>query len=98
VTIPITILRLPAVRIRCGLSRSSIYLKIANGDFPRPISLGARAVGWIASEIDSWLAGRFTLSRRAAVDAETKVARTERASAAKGRAGSPVSEAEAKCN
>jgi len=63
VTIPITILRLPAVRSRCGLSRSSIYLKIANGNFPRPISLGARAVGWVAAEIDLWLAGQLAESR-----------------------------------
>lgn len=38
------ILRLPAVKDRTGLSRSSVYEKIATGDFPKPISLGARAV------------------------------------------------------
>jgi len=97
-TTPITILRLPAVCSRCGLSRSSIYLKIANGDFPRPISLGARAVGWIASEVDSWLADRRTVSRSPAVEAATKAAQAQRPSAAKDRAASPVSEAEAKCN
>lgn len=50
-----TILRLPAVRARTGLSRSTIYLRISEGNFPRPIQLGVRAVGWLESEIDEWL-------------------------------------------
>lgn len=49
------ILRLPVVTHRTGLSRSSIYQKISEGKFPRPVSLGARAVGWKASEIDQWI-------------------------------------------
>ena len=41
------ILRLPSVRERTGLSRSSIYLRISEGRFPRPISLGnAPSAGW----------------------------------------------------
>ena len=43
------------VRERTGLSRSSIYLRISEGRFPRPISLGERAVGWLESEITEWL-------------------------------------------
>jgi len=50
-----SILRLPIVISRTGLSRATIYLKISQGQFPQPISLGARAVGWWESEIDSWL-------------------------------------------
>ena len=46
-----TILRLPAVKARTGLSRSTIYLRISDGRFPKPISLGGRAVGWIDAEI-----------------------------------------------
>ena len=46
-----TILRLPAVKAESGYSRSTIYLRIAQGLWPKPISLGARAVGWPASEI-----------------------------------------------
>ena len=49
------ILRLPAVRARTGLSRSTIYLRISEGTFPRPVSLGSRAVGWVDTEIESWL-------------------------------------------
>ncbi len=50
-----TILRLTAVKNRTGLARSTIYSKIRQGTFPKPISLGARAVGWLGSEIDGWL-------------------------------------------
>ncbi len=57
------ILRLPEVIRRTGLSRSSIYLRVANDEFPRSISLGGRAVGWLEKDIDSWLAGRIEASR-----------------------------------
>ena len=59
------ILRLPLVRERTGLSRSSIYLRISEGRFPRPISLGERAVGWLESEITEWLNRRIEASRQA---------------------------------
>jgi len=59
-----TILRLPQVKIRVGLSRSSIYLAVSQGKFPRPVSLGARAVGWLESEVDAWLSQRVELSRK----------------------------------
>ena len=49
------ILRLPHVKKRTGLSRSTIYLRISNGEFPTPISLGGRAVGWLESEVNDWL-------------------------------------------
>lgn len=57
------ILRLPEVKTRVGLSRSSIYLAISREDFPRPIQLGARAVGWLESDIEGWIADRLTNSR-----------------------------------
>lgn len=59
-----TILRLPAVKTRTGLSRSTIYLRVAEGRFPKPISLGARAVGWVDAEVEAWLADQIELSRR----------------------------------
>jgi prophage regulatory protein len=59
-----TILRLPAVKTRTGLSRSTIYLRVAEGRFPKPISLGARAVGWVDAEVEAWLAGQIEESRR----------------------------------
>jgi prophage regulatory protein len=60
-----SILRLPAVKVRTGLSRSTIYLRIAEGSFPPPVSLGGRAVGWIESEVSEWLAQRIEASRKA---------------------------------
>ena len=61
-----TILRLPAVKARTGISRSTIYLRISEGTFPTPVSLGGRAVGWIESEVNDWLTQQIEASRRAA--------------------------------
>ena len=42
--------------IECtGLGSSSIYNFIAEGAFPKPIPLGARAVGWLESEVNDWI-------------------------------------------
>lgn len=60
------ILRLPAVKANTGLSRSTIYLRIAQGTFPRPVTLGARAVGWLEAEIQEWLQRRIETSRKPA--------------------------------
>ena len=57
------ILRLPAVKARTGLSRSTIYLRISVGRFPVPVSLGGRAVGWLEAEIQGWLEDRIQISR-----------------------------------
>ena len=59
-----SIRRLPAVKDRTGLGRSNIYSQIAEGTFPKPISLGARAVGWLESDIDNWIASRVEASRK----------------------------------
>ena len=61
-----SILRLPAVKTRTGLSRSTIYLRVSQGTFPRPVHLGGRAVGWVEEEIQFWLAERIAASRKAA--------------------------------
>ena len=58
------ILRLPAVKARTGLSRSTIYLRVSEGRFPKPVSLGSRAVGWVESEIDDWLNQQIEISRQ----------------------------------
>jgi prophage regulatory protein len=57
------ILRLPAVKARTGLSRSTIYLRVSGGSFPRPVSLGARAVGWLESDVEEWISHRIEQSR-----------------------------------
>jgi prophage regulatory protein len=45
------ILRLPAVKAESGASRSTIYLRIQQGLWPKPVRLGPRSVGWPASEV-----------------------------------------------
>ena len=53
------LMRLNQIRSLTGLSRSTIYGLMKTGDFPPNVQIGARAVGWIDSEIASWLSGRI---------------------------------------
>lgn len=62
--ISISILRRPEVGRRTGLSRITIYLKVSQRTFPRPIKLGMRAVGWVAAEIDDWLQQQVAIRDR----------------------------------
>ena len=57
------ILRLPDVKGLAGLSRSTIYLRVATGAFPRPVSLRARSIGFVESEIDARISERIQASR-----------------------------------
>jgi prophage regulatory protein len=49
------ILRLPQVLARVGLSRSSVYARVAEGSFPAPLPIGPRARGWLESEITDFV-------------------------------------------
>lgn len=57
-----SLLRLPEVMARTGLSRPSVYQRIKRGTFPSQISLG-RACAWVESEIDAWVTDKITRSR-----------------------------------
>ena len=57
------VLRLTEVCNRTGLSKSSIYKKMEEFDFPQSIALGARAVGWLEEEIEQWIQSRISESR-----------------------------------
>lgn len=59
----ISILRLPQVQQRIGLSRSTIYSMIKNGQFVQPIKLGPRAVGWLESDVEEFIAQKVNASR-----------------------------------
>ena len=61
--VPVLILPLPGVEARTGQSQSTIYRRLAGGSFPKPLSLGARAVGWIESEVDEWIRQQTAASR-----------------------------------
>ena len=54
-----TIFRLPAVKAESGYSRSTIYLRISQRLWTKPVSLGARAVGWPAMEVAALNAARI---------------------------------------
>lgn len=56
-----SILRRKQVERRTGLSRSTIYLRIQDGTFPKPVNLGSRAVGWLENEIEKWLIDRIEI-------------------------------------
>ena len=56
-------LRLPAVKAATGLSRSTIYQRVADGTFPAPVNLGGRAVAWLDEEVQIWLQGRIDAAR-----------------------------------
>ncbi len=66
------ILRLPEVKARTGLSRSTVYLRISNGIFPKPVSLGGRAIGWVESDVNDWILQQIENSRK-----DTNVGRSE---------------------
>ena len=61
-------LRLPEVVRRTGLSRSTLYNRIAAGAFPRPLRLGDRSVGWLESEVDDWIQRLVELRDRMQAD------------------------------
>jgi prophage regulatory protein len=62
---PKRILRLPDVKVRAGLGTTALYSRMREGAFPRPVSLGGRAVGWLESDIDDWIESRVATSRSA---------------------------------
>ena len=61
------ILRLKHVMDRVGLSRSTIYDRINEQSprydrtFPRPVSLGGAAVGWLEADISGWIKSKLNL-------------------------------------
>ncbi len=57
--IPTTrLLRIRDLEQKVGLSRATIYRRIAAGTFPRPRQVGEQAVAWVESEVDTWIGSR----------------------------------------
>lgn len=52
------ILRIPDVVSTTGLARTTIYRLVSNGEFPPPVKISVRAVGWRHSEIQEWIKNR----------------------------------------
>ena len=59
------ILRLNDVKIQTGLSRSAIYALAKLDQFPKPINLSLRSVGWLENEINDWIKERISLRVKA---------------------------------
>ena len=57
-------IRLKQLKALVGLGHTTIYAKIKTGEFPKPYPLGARAVAWLSSEIDDWIAQRVAAGRQ----------------------------------
>ena len=57
------LLRLPQVKESTGLSKSSIYARIAEGTFPKQISIGPRLVVWVEAAIQNWIAELVSAAR-----------------------------------
>ena len=53
-----SVIRISDVITQTGLPRSSLYAKVKEGNFPRPIKLGARAVGWRVDDVEAWISAR----------------------------------------
>lgn len=53
------VLRLPEVLLRTGRRRTSLLQAVQRGDFPRPIHIGQRAIGFIETEVEQWIAARI---------------------------------------
>lgn len=58
-----SLLRLPEVQRRTGYSKAWIYRLLKDGKFPASIKIGSRAIAFIESEIDEWVAQRIAESR-----------------------------------
>ena len=57
------IIRLPEVKTLTGLSRTTIYSRMHEGNFPKSIPLGERAVGWYAADVDKWIESKVAQSK-----------------------------------
>jgi prophage regulatory protein len=57
------VLRWPEVQLRVGICRSHVHNLVSQGKFPSPIKLGARASGWLESEVNTWLENQVSNSR-----------------------------------
>jgi prophage regulatory protein len=57
------ILRRQLVEAQTGLSRSKIYDLVAREQFPRPIKIGARAVGWVEADIEAWINAKIDAAK-----------------------------------
>lgn len=63
------LLRLADVEALCGLSKSEIYRRLREGEFPQPIMLADRVSRWVGDEIRAWVAAKISEHRARPKDA-----------------------------
>jgi len=63
---PVKLLKMREVLALVGMSRASVYRKLDEGTFPRPVKLGQRAIAWREDTISDWIEGLQTSEGRAA--------------------------------
>jgi prophage regulatory protein len=70
------IMRRRQVQAVTGLSRSGLYLQVANRTFPGqfPLGKGARAVGWLSTEVYDWVAKQHAQSHPTSLSSACKPA------------------------
>ena len=60
-------IKLKSVVAITGLSRSTIYLQIQKGQFPKPVKLSQRSSAWVESEVEEWITTRINRRNKEAV-------------------------------
>lgn len=65
-------LRRPQVEDLTGLSTSTIYEKMAKGEFPKPINLSPQRVAWIEDDIAAWMDAKIADAPRVRAEAKAK--------------------------
>ncbi|MDP2633517.1 MULTISPECIES: AlpA family transcriptional regulator [unclassified Pseudoalteromonas] len=53
------LIKLKEVIEKTSLGRSTIYEFMTKGTFPKQVSLGAKSVAWLESEVDDWIMDRI---------------------------------------
>lgn len=66
------LIKLKEVIHRTALPRSTLYKYIAEGRFPKPVSLGERNVAWVESEVEEWILERIEMRDDGVTDFKEK--------------------------
>jgi len=65
----LNMIRLPEVCRRLSVSRSTVYLMMSQGLFPKSVPVSTRSVAWLESEVDAYINARVSAARREGVTA-----------------------------
>ncbi len=60
-TTPTQLIDLRTIVSRTGMSRMTIYRRMAAGEFPKPMKLGERINRWREADLEAWITAREVL-------------------------------------